>query len=296
MYANAVERIVCANPVDNPAAQLLIEDLIENGHARLRIDPALRRQIDHTFQVSRGFYARPRSEKFAYADSAFVEGYREIGLEYSWRPERPDLTESFSLWNRNRARTEAAGWPQTCALHTELRNTIDALSPLIADLFQAMADRWAPGTTGPRFHNASYIQVNYYEPAQHSRDMLQDGHEDGHLITAVTATGPGLEMKLDGEYVPVELEADEMLLMPGSLLTLMTGGLIQPLFHQVKNSYRKDSRYSMMFFVNPESNQTLDPWVRNETNAGIDIVAEADKQPLKFGLPTLVDGTSGKGR
>jgi isopenicillin N synthase-like dioxygenase len=84
--------------------------------------------------------------------------------------------------------------------------------------------------------------------------------------------------------------------MPGSLLTLMTGGEIPPLYHQVKNSFRKESRYSLMFFVNPDGDQVLDPWVRNETNAGIDIIEQANALPQKFGLPTLVDGTSGRGR
>jgi isopenicillin N synthase-like dioxygenase len=91
------------------------------------------------------------------------------------------------------------------------------------------------------------------------------------------------------------LGADEMLIMPGSLLTLMTGGAIPPLFHQVKNSRRQDPRYSMMFFVNPEGNQVLEPWIRNESNRDADVIAEANALPLKFGLPTLEDGTEGRG-
>jgi isopenicillin N synthase-like dioxygenase len=274
----------------------LVEALIESGHAKLRIGRQARRQIDRTLEIAQEFYAKPLAEKRQFAAPAFVEGYRDIGLEYSARPDRPDLTESFSLWNRNRHRAEMQAWNATCAIHAELRRTIDALSPLVGDLFQAMADRWAPGDSGPRFELASYIQLNYYEPAQHRRDMLQDGHEDGHLVTLVTATGPGLEMEVNGRYIPVELADDEMLIMPGSLLALMTGNLIPPLYHRVRNSFRKEPRYSLMYFVNPEIDQNLDPWVLNETNAGIDIVAEANAQPLKFGLPTLVDGTSGRGK
>lgn len=295
MHSNAVERVHDCNPVDNPAARLLLEELLARGHAKLQIGRETRRRIDHAFSISREYFAKPLPEKSSYALSQYVEGYREIGLEYSQVKERPDLTESFSLWNRNRAHTEAAGWIQSCPIHAELRRTIDDLSSYVAELFQTMADKWAPGTTGPRFHKASYIQVNYYEPAQHSRDMLQDGHEDGHLITLVTANSPGLEIQIGDTYEPVEIGADEMLIMPGSLLTLMTGGAIPPLFHQVKNSRRNDPRYSMMFFVNPEGNQVLEPWIRNETNAGRDVIAEANAQPLKFGLPTLEDGTEGRG-
>jgi isopenicillin N synthase-like dioxygenase len=296
MHLNPVERVRDANPVDNPVSLNVVEELITRGHAKLRIGREIEKQIEHTFDIARGFYARPLSEKRSFALPAFVEGYRDIGLEYSLQPDRPDLTESFSVWNRNRARTASAGWIETCSIHAVMRQTNDTLAPVIADLFQSMADRWAPGTAGPRFEKASYLQVNYYEPANHRRDILQDGHEDGHLITAVTATGPGLEIDVGGgDYQPVELAPDEVLLMPGSLLTLMTGGEIAPLFHRVKNSFRKEARYSLMFFINPESNQVLEPWIRNESNAGIDIIDEANKLPQKFGLPTLDDGTSGLG-
>ena len=296
MLSNAVERVHDCNPVDNPAARLLLEELLARGHAKLKISHETRHQIDHTFSIAREYFATPFPEKSSFALPQFVEGYREIGLEYSQVKERPDLTESFSLWNRNRAHTEAAGWTRSCPIHQELRRTIDDLSTYVADLFQSAADKWAPGTVGPRFQRASYIQVNYYEPAQHRRDMLQDGHEDGHLITLVTANSPGLEIQIDGTYVPTEIGPDEMLIMPGSLLTLMTGGAIPPLFHQVKNSRRKEARYSMMFFVNPEGNQVLEPWIRNETNRHADVIAEANALPLKFGLPTLDDGTEGRGR
>jgi isopenicillin N synthase-like dioxygenase len=295
MHSNAVERVHDCNPVDNPAARLLLEELLARGHAKLQISRETRRQIDHTFQIAREYFATPFPEKSSFALPQFVEGYREIGLEYSQVKERPDLTESFSLWNRNRAHTDAAGWLKSCPIHRELRHTIDDLSSYVAELFQGMADKWSPGTAGPRFQRASYIQVNYYEPAQHSRDMLQDGHEDGHLITLVTANSPGLEIQIDGTYVPIDIGPDEMLIMPGSLLTLMTGGAIPPLFHQVKNSRRKDPRYSMMFFVNPEGNQVLEPWIRNETNRDADVIAAANALPLKFGLPTLEDGTEGRG-
>jgi isopenicillin N synthase-like dioxygenase len=114
-------------------------------------------------------------------------------------------------------------------------------------------------------------------------------------VTLVTATGPGLEIQIGDRYEPVELAPDEMLIMPGSLLTMMTGGAIPPLFHQVKNSRRKEPRYSMMFFVNPEGDQVLEPWIRNDSNRHVDIIAEANALPLKFGLPTLAAGTEGRG-
>jgi len=49
MLSNAVERVHDCNPVDNPAARLLLEELLARGHAKLQIGRETRRQIDHTF-------------------------------------------------------------------------------------------------------------------------------------------------------------------------------------------------------------------------------------------------------
>jgi isopenicillin N synthase-like dioxygenase len=294
MAPHIVQCVADAHPVRDLSSRLL-EELTTSGHGRLRIGPEIRHRIDRTIAAAGDFYAKPTSEKHRFSAPAFVEGYRDIGLEYSLQPDRPDLTQSFSLWNRNRHHPQMVGWLRDCPLYLELRRTIDSLTPLVADLFQTMADRWAPNGAGLRFEQASYIQINHYEPARHLRDMLQDGHEDGHLVTLLTATGPGLEILVGEDYVPVELAEDELLVMPGSLLALMTGNAIPPLYHRVRNSFRKEPRYSVMVFVNPESGQALEPWIRNESNAGIDIVEQANRLPQKFGLPTLTDGTNGRG-
>jgi len=50
---------------------------------------------------------------------------------------------------------------------------------------------------------------------------------------------------------------------------------------------------SMMFFVNPEIDQQLAPWIENESNKGIDIIARANAAPKQFGYPSLEDILSG---
>ncbi len=272
-----------------------VQQLERHGYALVKIDAAVCAEIDAVNDLARRFFAQPFSVKHSYAAPTCVEGYREIGPEYSMVPERPDLTESFSFWYRNRHRPEIDAWNKTCPLHVAMRNTADTLCTIVDGLFTAMAETWSPGAPRLHFQEASYLQINYYEPAQHSRDLLQDPHEDGHLITLVRANQPGLEIKVDGQYVPAQIADDELLVMPSILLSLMSGNRVPPLYHQVRNSRRDVSRYSTMFFVNPELNQPLEPWVRNESNAGIDIIERANAAPQQFGLPTLVDGAAGQG-
>ena len=171
------------------------------------------------------------------------------------------------------------------------------LGELASDLFAGMADYWNPGGAPElRFRNATWTQVNHYEPARHSRELLQDPHEDGHLVTFVLTNAPGLEIQVDGEFVPADVGENELLVMPGSLLSLMTGYRVKPGYHQVRNTRRTDPRSSLLYFVNPEIDQTLAPWIANESNRGVDIIERANAGPAQFGLPTLADALAGRGQ
>jgi isopenicillin N synthase-like dioxygenase len=114
------------------------------------------------------------------------------------------------------------------------------------------------------------------------------------LLTLVKANSPGLEIEVDGKYVPAGADGNEIVFMPGSLLSLMTGYKVKPGYHQVRNTRRRDPRSSLLLFVNPETDQKLEPWIRNESNAGIDIIARANEGPKQFGMPTLSDGNAGE--
>ena len=281
-------------PLDHRAYMAMVPQLERNGFLLIPVDAEIRRRIDQVYALADEFFARPDAEKHRYAAPAWVEGYRELGPEYSQIPERPDLTESFSAWNRNRPRSELEAWSAGCPLHSALRDVSSMLGQVARGLFGAMAEHFAPGAPELRFYNATYIQLNHYYPSRHSRELLQDRHEDAHLMTLVRTNAPGLEIEIDGEMVPAEHGDDEILVMPSSLISLMTGYRVKPLYHQVRNSYRTDPRSSLLYFVNPEIDGQLMPWVANETNAGIDIAERANAGPKQFGMPTLVDSLAGK--
>ncbi len=96
--------------------------------------------------MASAFFARPAEQKSRYAHPEWVEGYRELGPEYSQVPERPDLTESFSAWNHNRVHAELEAWRDGCPLHGALRGAADLLADVVRDLFAAMRDYFAAGS------------------------------------------------------------------------------------------------------------------------------------------------------
>ena len=279
---------------DRSACLTMIAQLEQQGFLRIPLVGGLRRASDRAFGLADEFFARPAVEKHRYAVPAWVEGYRELGPEYALVPDRPDLTESFSAWNRNRGRPDVEEAVGGLELHRELREVSDQMSLIVRGIFRAMADTWAPGSPELRFYRGTYVQLNYYEPAQHSAELLQDPHEDAHLLTLVKANAPGLEIEVDGTYIPAGADGNEIVFMPGSLLSLMTGYRIKPMYHQVRNTRRRDPRSSLLLFVNPEIDQKLEPWIKNQSNAGIDIIERANEGPKQFGMPTLVDGNAGE--
>lgn len=283
-------------PSRNRSAYLaMMPQLEQQGFLWIPVDDALSQATDHVFASADEFFAHPPKEKLCYASPAWVEGYRELGPEYAQVPERADLTESFSTWHRNRMRPEIKAWSERCPLHGAIHQTSSMLSELVGDLFTAMADYWGPGGAPElRFRNATWAQVNHYEPARHSRDLLQDPHEDGHLISIVLTNAPGLEIQVDGEFVPANIGKNELLVMPGSLLSLMTGYRVKPGYHQVRNTRRTDPRSSLLYFVNPEMDQALSPWIANESNQDVDIIERANAGPAQFGLPSLADTIAGR--
>ena len=279
---------------DDPDYGQFVRQLDQKGSERVPLTGALALDVDRIYSLGNEFFTHSEADKQRYSMQSFVEGYRELGPEYSQVPARPDLTESFSAWNRNRGRAEVEEAVADCELHRALSEVSDQMSMLVRGVFRAMADAWAPGSPDLGFYRATYVQLNYYEPARHSRELLQDPHEDGHLLTLVKANAPGLEIEVDGVYVPAEADGNEILFMPGSLLSLMTGYKIKPMYHQVRNTHRRAPRFSLLLFVNPEIDQMLVPWISNESNAGIDIIERANEGPKQFGMPTLVDGNAGE--
>ncbi|MBB4928328.1 isopenicillin N synthase-like dioxygenase [Kitasatospora kifunensis] len=122
--------------------------------------------------------------------------------------------------------------------------------------------------------------------ADSDRDLLQDKHEDGHLVTVIHTTAPGLELWLDGEARPMQTAADEVILMPGSVFTDLSGGRVPALYHQVRN-LRLADRTALMYFVNPELTEPVYSWAAEPGQTPVDLRDKIRSNPAMFGLPDV---------
>lgn len=262
-------------------------ELLLHGYAIVKADAETVAILNEIFDTADDFFALGSREKARYERPEILEGYRRYAAEYSGSPNRPDLNETFSLVLRNMARDDIAPWSAANPLHRTLR----AAAPRYAALVDGVLDeiRKMLNPNGDRIASAefSYFQLNYYRPRAETRVFLQEAHEDGHLLTVVTSRQPGLEAEFGGRFEAVKFAKDELLIMPGSILTLMTGGRIKPLRHRVRNVRSVATRASLMFFANAPVTCAPRAWMAAADGSMPDIGRANVEASKLFGLPSI---------
>jgi isopenicillin N synthase-like dioxygenase len=262
-------------------------DIIDNGYAVVALDDLDAANLRTAISTAVDFFLRPLADKTAHGSSDHNYGYRPFGIEYSLTPDRPDMNECFTVWSSRLDLIPNAA--DIAELTESFLDWRDSLAPLVGAILDEVARDFGVDAA-PEFEKASYLQINYCLPAPAERDLLQDKHEDGHMVTVLHSTAPGLEIYADGEHSgavkPMLPGPREIVIMPGSVLTALSGGRIQPLFHQVRN-HGLDDRQSLMYFVNPEIDQPLHAWVETATGERIDIREHVRNAPSMFGLPPV---------
>jgi isopenicillin N synthase-like dioxygenase len=260
-------------------------DIVDRGYAVVKLSDVDTINLHNAISTAVTFFERPLEEKNAHGSTDHNYGYRPFGIEYSVSPDRPDMNECFTLWSsRLDLIPNAADLPELTGAFLSWR---DSLAPLVKAILDQVARNFGPDEA-PEFEKASYLQINYCLPTPVERDLLQDRHEDGHMVTVLHATAPGLEIYVDDEVQPMLPGTDEIVIMPGSVLTALSGGKIQPLYHQVRNHrLGEGERQSIMYFVNPEIDEPLFGWIDSPDGERADIREHVQNAPSMFGLPPV---------
>jgi isopenicillin N synthase-like dioxygenase len=267
--------------------------LESRGHLKLRCRPAAAAAISKVLTDADAFFSLPPALKNRNILEGLCEGYRGLGTEYSDVAERPDLHESFWVHAFNAETARARLDHRAQSLYSSMLSVAEMFDGIIASIL-VMLQRYygVPNADKPQFATAfgSHLQLNYYNPFKHQRDLLMDCHEDGLLFTVLHSNASGLEIRTrDGSFTPMTTEPDEVLIMPGDIAMLLSGGEIQPLYHRVRNMPGVQARMSLMYFSNPNASydRKIKPWRESEVNHDVDIMRRVIENPLKFGLPPI---------
>jgi len=273
-----VTNAVCSKVIARAAS-----DILDQGYCVVRLSDVDAANLQNAIATTNRFFARPSDEKLVHGSTDHNYGYRPFGIEYSLTPDRPDMNECFTLWS---SRLDLI--PNADKINDVTEAFLawrDSLAPLVQAILDEVAAAFHAGGA-PAFEKASYLQMNYCLPTPPERDLLQDKHEDGHMVTVLHATAPGLEIYVNDEVQPMLPDRDEVVIMPGSVLTALSGGKIQPLYHQVRN-HGLDDRQSIMYFVNPEVDAPLYSWIDAPGGESTDIREHVQNAPTMFGLPPV---------
>jgi isopenicillin N synthase-like dioxygenase len=259
----------------------LFEGLQRYGFIILCDHPVPVALLDDAYRVSAELFALPEDLKRRYVRGP--RGYVPFRTERAKNHTAPDLKEFWQIGPERaddvpRDITEPPNvWPETPArfkhvlleLFTALEQTgriiLEALTPglgLPHDFFARMVDR-----------GNSVLRLLHYPPVP---DDIEPGsvraaaHEDINLLTLlVAAQGAGLELlDRDGRWLPVVTKRNNLIVDSGDMLARMTNDTIPATTHRVVNpgvgdpgvvdpSTRNVSRYSMPFFMHPNSDAVL---------------------------------------
>ena len=246
--------------------------------------------LQNLLEVGREFFEGPATEREAIAANTTMTGWRRIGIEYSVSASRPDLNETFCYRFRDDAEgilSEATRSHPLVAAARAAQAELDVLAAKAMDSISDYLGRPAHAEK-VRHRSESWLQMNWSRPASAQRDFIQDAHEDGHLVTLLLADAEGLEVlhKADG-WIPVFPSPSEVICFAGECGAFLSGDAVFPMMHRVRARPEVATRLSVAYFVNPDLDQQLDPWVPNARNHGVDLLRWGQQNPARFGLPTL---------
>jgi isopenicillin N synthase-like dioxygenase len=240
--------------------------------------------LNAVFDAAHEFFLLPNPVKESLRAVDTMTGWRDIGVEYSQTPDRPDLNETFCY----RAADERPGLPESNLLGV-CRAAHPILDRLAGEALDVLAESCAStDRLRIRTWSESWIQVNFSRPESASRSFIQDPHEDGHLVTLLMADAEGLEIVgPDARWKAILPRPERIVCFAGECGALLTGDAVAPMPHQVRVNRDVPVRISVAYFVNPDLDQDLAPWVPTPRNAGVDLLRWGQQNPTRFGLPAL---------
>jgi isopenicillin N synthase-like dioxygenase len=242
--------------------------------------------LDSLFEVAHTFFQRSAEDKRTFeAPTGTMTGWRQVGIEYSQDPSRPDLNETFCY----RRRDDRAGVLADHALLSSCRAAQHVLHAVAAPALRRLAESL---DVDPDVHEVatfqeSWLQLNFSHPATAKREFIQDAHEDGHLVTVLLADQPALEILVGDQWQAVFPTSSEALVFAGECASLLTHDAVSPMMHRVRALPEVATRISVAYFVNPDLDQELEPWIRGPRNEGVDLLTWGQQNPARFGLPIL---------
>jgi isopenicillin N synthase-like dioxygenase len=261
-----------------------VGEIARNGFVLLDISSEFQELIQGAFDAGAKFFESDTDSK-ATNCLPFDTGYRPYGQEYSQTNTHPDEMESFTASYRVRNPEHLLSSIGARELHARMLSVFDGFESAAEEITSRLAlsiDN-RPRDLRCGFRMWSLLQFNYSRPSQTTAEFINDLHEDGCLLTIMSIAGSGLELRSETGFTSIAASKQQVLVMAGEILWLLTGGEINPVYHRVRTVPSHLTRKSLLFFadMNPA---ICDPWVFSDVNRNVDIGKRVLKNSSRFGL------------
>ena len=242
-----------------------------SGHG---IDAGL---INHAYEVFQRFFALPADVKLSYhvPGSGGARGYTPYKVETAKDSKHADLKEFWhigrelprdstfadvmppNLWPAQVPDFKAVGYGLYQALDQLGARVLKALALHVGLAENYFADKIDQGN--------SILRPIHYPPITDANvpNERAGAHEDINFITLlVGASAEGLQVRSDGQWLPITTEGDAIVVNIGDMLQRLTNHVYPSTSHRVVNPPNENARkprYSMPFFLHPNPDVVLDP-------------------------------------
>lgn len=263
-----------------------LKDLVDDGFLLLSVPHTIAESVGATFAAGYTFFRQEEDTKKQFIFEQDL-GYRPFAGEYSVTVEFPDQLESYSVSPRLDVSPVHLTLDSVAIFQARMMETFHLMEPIVEGLTMLLADQigaHSPSTTlKGKLHHWSRLQANYARPADVAFAFINETHEDLDLLTLTSCPQPGLEVKMAKRFVPVQTTSHEVLIFPGEIAWLLSGGAIKPMYHRVRTYSHVNERLALLFFADVEP-ESCEPWVITNVNKGIDVAQRVRTNVRKFGL------------
>lgn len=256
----------------------LFSGLKEYGFIILTGHPISEDLLNKAYEYSQKLFSLDMEikQKYSLKDNGFQRGYTPFGVEHAKDSKVADLKE---FWHIGRALSKDHKaydksleniWldeelPEFKTVFLSIYEKLDQVGLVMLEALTKPLDLPKTYFKERVASGNSILRLLHYPPVAEGVEksaLRAAPHEDINLITIlVAATTSGLQLKdRDGEWLDVEAPKNSLIVDAGDMLARITNDVIPSTTHQVINPKEAEnkSRYSMPFFIHPNSDAMLE--------------------------------------
>lgn len=267
----------------------LLDILINNGYAKITIPKEIVTALDIHKRGLYAFFTLDEKSKNREIFEGCHRGYRPVGAEYAGNPNAWDINESFT-YSEMHFPLETQDNPAVSSIYETAAKIFDFCDFVVQSCLDLIKEEYNSAKSIPKTRDASWLQTNFYQGRTADiagREFMQEAHEDGHLFTIWHSTSEGLEVFPTGDMktaVPIVADTNEMIIFPGDLCSILTGGKIKPLYHQVRRVDTVAQRFAVMYFSNPSIKTPCFPFAPNAKAIDLAELTRKEKLTIRPGV------------